>query len=329
METICEFNNGDASDFVYNSNYVKFDGVMSLKTEYDINVGTPSALGSGYMAMSAEINMTNYKTVESIEAGGDATVALTMTATGGGKGTWTHRIESSTAILLDSSSGAAYDFAGNQLAADWSLLSSAQKEAAFGSATGDNPLTTATTLGTFRMLIYSSSNTTPTCTVTAVPKDQLILPHGLISLSSYEVVQEATVTDTTSGNAVSRQAVTPDLETYYVYDTVNQEWNTISPTASAILSGGMTSAELADIPGEAWADLTADSESVGFAYALSMTASSETANVDLITLTVDMKGTWVGAVHGTDYTFAYTSNTNLQVNLLSSGNWKINYDAGA
>lgn len=329
VETICEFNNGDASDFVSNSHYVQFDGHMSLITSYDIRVSTPTALGSGYMATSGEINMANYKNVESIEAGGDATVTLTMTKTGGGKGTWTHRIDSSAAILLDSSSGAAYDFAGNQLAADWDSLTASQKEAAFGSATGDNPMTTAATLGTFRLLIYGSSSTKPTCTVTAIPKDQLILPHGLIGLSAYEVVQQASITDSTSGNAVSKQAVTPDLETYYVYNSADGVWETITATAASILTNGMTSAQVADIPGEAWASLTSDSESIGFAYALSMSSSSETCYVDQIDLTVDMKGTWVGAVHGTDYTFAYTSNTNLQVNLLSDGNWKINYDAGA
>ena len=329
LVTACNFNNGDATDFVYDSDFVTFDGVMSLKTTYEINVGVPAVLGSGYMATSAEIDMSDYKTVESIDISGESSVTLTMTATGGGKGTWTHAIASSAAILLDSDTGAAYDFDGNQLAANWASLTAAQKETAFGNASGSDPLTTAATLGTFQVLIYGTTSTAPTCTVTAIPNDQLILPQGLISLSSYEVIQQASVTDSTSGSAVSKQAVTPDLTNYYAYDTVNEEWVSVTATAAGILANGMTSTELAAVPAEAWTELTGNNETVGFAYALSMTASTETCNVDLITLTVDMKGTWVGAVHGTDYTFTYTSNTNLQVNLLSSGNWKINYDAGS
>ena len=327
LVTACNFNNGDATDFVYNADYVTFDGYMKLKTEYSINVGTPAALGSGYLASSAEIDMSNYKTVESIDVGGESTVTLTMTATGGGKGTWTHRIDSSAAVLK-TSAGAIYDFAGNKLADDWDALSSSQKEAAFASATGDNPLIAAAALGTFRFLIFGSTSTKPSCTITAVPPDQVIKPKGLMNLSAYETIQNVNVTDSKSGNAASKQAVTPDLTNYYSYDSVNEEWVQVTPTAAGILENGMTSTEIADVPAEAWAELTGDNEQVGFAYALSATNPSETLYVDCITLTVDMKGIWVSAVLGTDYIFAYISNTVLRFTIYESGSYKINYDAG-
>ena len=327
LVTACNFNNGDESDFVFNSDYVTFDGQMKLKTEYNINVGTPTALGSGYLATSAEINMSSYKTVESIDVGGESTVTLTMTATGGGKGTWTHRIDSSAAVLK-TSAGAVYDFAGNKLADDWSALSASQQVALFSSATGDNPLVAATTLQTFQFMIFGSTSTQPTCTITAIPPDQIVKPHGLMSLSAYETIQTVTVTDNAGGNAVSKQAVTTDLTNYYSYDSVNEEWVQVTPTATGILAGGMTSTEIADIPAEAWAELTGDGETVGFAYALSMTNSTETLYVDCITLTVDMKGIWKSAILGTDYIFAYISNTVLRFTLYASGSYKINYDAG-
>ena len=41
-------------------------------------------------------------------------------------------------------------------------------------------------------------------------------------------------------------------------------------------------------------------------------------------MTVDMKGTWNKAVHTQDYEYGY-SNTQLHVNILKNGSYKINY----
>ena len=118
--------------------------------------------------------------------------------------------------------------------------------------------------------------------------------------------------------------VTPDLVKYYTYK--NNSWQEVDITSvSGALTNGITSSELAAIDADAWASLINGGYQIGFAYALSMANSSETCNVDIITLTVDLKGVWKKALYGTDVTYGYNSNTNLNVKLLANGSYKINY----
>lgn len=463
VETACDFNNGDAEDFNFFPKYVTFDGTMKLTTAYNAEVSTPSACGNGYLSLSEEINLSEYKAVEAVAAGGGEAVGIALVSAGGGSGTWARVQENSTSILLIQgnayggagnllasnwagltdaekeavfdnadmldtlptalysthsitmntpttlgdgyvsvsdeidlsdyetvvglsasggksvgialvskgggsgtwtrvqensaavivSSGSAYDFNGNLLSNNWANLSAAEKVTVFGNATGDNPLTIANTLGafhfeiysednalptcsieeekavrTFRVAMFSTESETPACVITVLPKDQLIVPQGLISLASYADINTVTMNATTDGNAAIQYAVTPDLTNYYTYDSTNDEWVAVTATAAGVLTDGMTAAEIAAIPATAWAELTKTSEAVGFAYALSMTATSETCYVDAVTLTVNMVGTWRAAVYGTEYTYAYPNNISMVVNLLANGNWKINYDAG-
>jgi len=58
------FDNGDASDFTFNANYVAFDGYMHPKTiNSSVTMSTPNSLGSGYMSQSDDIDMSVYKNV--------------------------------------------------------------------------------------------------------------------------------------------------------------------------------------------------------------------------------------------------------------------------
>lgn len=64
--TSCEFNNADSSDFIYDEEYVEFDGKMKLKTNFAIPMSTPIALGSGFISESEEIDFAKYKKVEAV-----------------------------------------------------------------------------------------------------------------------------------------------------------------------------------------------------------------------------------------------------------------------
>lgn len=65
--TECSFDNSDSSDFVYDANYVGFDGTMHPLTERKLNVSTPAALGTdGFVSISNELDITQYKSLGSI-----------------------------------------------------------------------------------------------------------------------------------------------------------------------------------------------------------------------------------------------------------------------
>ena len=65
--TACSFNNSDATDFIYNVEFVEFDGTMRLKTVFDIPMSEPTILGDGYISESAEVDFSIYKKVTEVK----------------------------------------------------------------------------------------------------------------------------------------------------------------------------------------------------------------------------------------------------------------------
>lgn len=65
VTTICDFNNGDASDFVPDP-MVEFDGTMHLKTQHVIPMKDEGLLGEGRL-WSAPIDLSQFKVIEKIE----------------------------------------------------------------------------------------------------------------------------------------------------------------------------------------------------------------------------------------------------------------------
>ena len=324
--TACEFNNGDADDFNYDSDSVVFDGYMSLKTSYDVEMTTPVVLESGYLSTSENINTNQFKSFEGVnmELGAGA-IGVALVSTGGRVGTWARIEESGGSMLLIGSDSKVYSSDGTQIASDWNNLSSANKVTEFSSAADSLPAASLlTSLGSFTIAAFTGDTTPVECTFNAIPFNQVIKPKGLINIDGYETINSVTVTDNKSGSANIRILVTPDLTHYYTYK--NSAWQEVDITSiSGALTNGMTSSELAAINADAWASLIGDGYQIGFAYALSMETTSETCNVDAITLTVDLKGVWKKAIYGTDVTYGYNSNTNLNVKLLTNGSYKINY----
>lgn len=180
-------------------------------------------------------------------------------------------------------------------------------------------------LGEFKIVIYSSIlEDEIKCEMTVVPKDQLVLPKGLIDLSEYEGIDRAKVKYAATGNGMCRILATTDLAAYQTYDFAEETWKPIDHTdLEAVKASGIEAAQLADIPRPAWDVLGA--EKIGFAYLLSVEHSSDTCAVDELALQIDMKGRWEKAVHREDYTYGYAGNDTLRVELLTDGSYKINY----
>ena len=71
IETITqnEFDSSDKDDFIYNANYVIFDGTMHIKSELGVNTSTPEKLIDGYVSISDTINFAEYKSVSGVKVG--------------------------------------------------------------------------------------------------------------------------------------------------------------------------------------------------------------------------------------------------------------------
>lgn len=95
-----------------------------------------------------------------------------------------------------------------------------------------------------------------------------------------------------------------------------------------VLSEGLDVQALENISDKQW-DMffngTEGDAGLGIAFALSQEATSQVASIDDITMYVDMKGEWRSAHKGEDFEYGYPNNNLLRVQLLTDGDYKINY----
>lgn len=216
-----------------------------------------------------------------------------------------------------------------QLAPDWNALSDEEKVALFTATNGETPtVDELKTIGKFKILTYSEDNNLVECTVSAVPKDQLVLPKKLINLGGYEVVHSIAVTSaTTTSNSSVKVAFTKDLTTYIAYNKETATWQNVDATdVNTFSAGAMAASEVANIPEAKIAEL--GMKGFAIAYALAETNVADNCAVTALTIVADKKAPWNKAVYGTDATYSYPNSDVLEVKLLTNGSYKINYNAG-
>ena len=216
-----------------------------------------------------------------------------------------------------------------QLAPDWNALSDEEKVALFTATNGETPtIDELKTIGKFKILTYSEYNNLVECTVSAVPKDQLVLPKKLINLGGYEVVHSIAVTSaTTTSNSSVKVAFTKDLTTYIAYNKKTATWQNVDISSTNTFSAGaMDASEVANIPEAKIAEL--GMKGFAIAYALAETNVADDCAVTALTIVADKKAPWNKAVYGTDATYGYPNSDVLEVKLLTDGSYKINYNAG-
>lgn len=214
-----------------------------------------------------------------------------------------------------------------QLANDWSSLTDAEKEALFN-GTNFNSATTEElqSLGQFKVLAMSdsSSGSAANVKVRGIHNDFLVLPKEMFG-TSFNKIKEVNITENISDttNAKIRYVLTKDLIDYFTFS--NGTWEKLNTVdAGTVISSGMSADDLASISSTDWNNFYDDENGIGIAFAFHETALTQSTELDNLQMTVDMKGTWNKAVHTQDYEYGY-SNTQLHVNLLRNGSYKINY----
>ena len=237
-------------------------------------------------------------------------------------------------FLFRKEDGTAHKFDGSamvQVTSDWSALSSTDKETAFLAASTEFPPSSLLAgLGKYKPMVYSvdTAMVTPSGAVSASPKDRAVIPKALISLAGFEGIDKATLTNTLSGAGAGVVAVTTDLTTYKTLS--GGAWVDIDiSNISAFKSGGITPAVLTAITRAQWDSLTTGKQGIGFAYLPTVEVAGDVAIIADLSLTVDMKGAWTRATHATDFSYSYPKNNLLRVQLLTSGDYKVNYHESA
>lgn len=212
-----------------------------------------------------------------------------------------------------------------QVSNNWNGLSDQDKKKIFLSAQQElAPAIELQDLGKFKVLTYLESDIQPRYVLKAIPKDHLIVPKELISLDNIEGVDKVTVKVNLSGQGTCKVIVTTNLETFQTLK--DGVWVEIDHTdITAIAADGINAAQLSAITRIEWDALASGKGGIGFAYLPSIEDITDVCEIDKLELTVDMKGSWRKALHGTDYDYEYPTNNLLSVTLLTNGDYKINY----
>jgi hypothetical protein len=207
---------------------------------------------------------------------------------------------------------------------NWNSLSDTEKINTFdvhGLDIYDSSVNLASIPGDFRVLAYSTSDMQLSATLTKLPKPQTVLPTSLISLKSYEYVDSVSITYTVSGNGIIKVAMTKDLSSYYVYSS----GEFVEIDIDDIATDGNTPAEINSIPESDLHDFTSGVDGIAFAYYISISNTTDVAKLSEISIQADGKGVWKSAQPYTDFTYEYANNDLLRVNLITAGDYKINY----
>lgn len=203
-----------------------------------------------------------------------------------------------------------------KLADNWESLTDNEKLDLFQNVTADMPsITDLQAMG--KVKIVSLTGNKSIVRVKGVPKRTVVLPKDVFSVDFFATINSMTLNCNLSGAGQVGVAVTKDLETYYIFDN---RWKAIDVNNDAF----MTPTQLSALTSAEWKTLLGDDTTLGIAYSLELSDITDKADIDSLTLNVDMKGTWTKAIYGDEYTYEYF-NKSLQVDILKDGTYKVNY----
>ena len=216
----------------------------------------------------------------------------------------------------------------SQLSSDYSSMSDAEKIALFSTLTEDASISDLSTLNRFKVVSYHEGSSPVSCVLSAIPKDQLVLPNSLISLKSMPEILSIKITEdkTVSTDSDIKYAFTTDLTIYKAYNPVTLQWDIIN--VDNLLSEGMSASTIFGLSKDNIADFLGDSKEIGIGFVMYSTSTSNTISIDNLSITANMAGSWDKAMFGTDYKYGYPANDELSVTLLTNGDFKINYSEG-
>ena len=217
-------------------------------------------------------------------------------------------------------------YSWQKLADNWSSLTEQQKHEMFKNTKYLKPsVEEMKELGKFKIVSEDKLNVK----VSGIPNTQIVLPKKLISTSSFEYINKVTFTGLEEGEGLVKIAVTTDLKKYYIYDVESSSWIEINleENTDTLLDKCMSMDDVKKLTNEEWNAIISNElgSGIAFAFILDLMTEVDEAKVDNLTFNVDMKGSWCNTSPGIDYTYSYTNQDTLKVNLLKAGTYKINY----
>ena len=327
--TICRFDNGDSSSFLYESELdeddpfrtVTWDGNLSIKTSYDLGLGELTPCHNGYISTSHVIPLNRFRSKISLTV----TSELNEDATN----------QTNDVLKLFIKDDQLVSTTGQVITDHWTSLTDFEKEVFlknYGNSATNFSNTAVLDNDNIQIVTYTTNNEVKiTGTFVGIPNKKLIIPKGLIPTNSFVSILNANIIGTKNGRATAKVVVSQDLENWYtfkfnIYEWVpvvtelNNETGRFDPELENVANSGIDIDRLSDIT-----DWTMFNDGIAFAYLVTIEDEYSNAYIDELDLTVTMRGSWEN--YSKKY-YAYTKGT-LVVRVFDNGDYKINYKRGS
>ena len=171
------------------------------------------------------------------------------------------------------------------------------------------------------------SSTEKNTTTVYVPKPQVVLPTGDIDISEVHTIQSVNLVANQAGGGIVKSIVSVDGgTTWNGWD--GSQWVELADTnPETVKNNGMNPDDINNITSADWEALRNGSATIRFGYYLEIVdASTDVAETDQLEMVVDVYGEWGQVSEGVDYNATYDDATDtVTIDLLSSGNFKVNY----
>lgn len=174
----------------------------------------------------------------------------------------------------------------------------------------------------FKMLTWTDDSAVMKLRTIAIPFNKLVLANGDIGTTAIQSINSVTCTSTVNG--ASKLSIILSIDRGKTWLTWDNGWTTINPVAADAASFGITPIQLATLTKQNWLDLDVR-DTLRFGYYLELAANANICSTDLLTMSIDMRGRWRTEAPKADYNHYFINNETIQIELLSTGDFKINY----
>jgi hypothetical protein len=111
--------------------------------------------------------------------------------------------------------------------------------------------------------------------------------------------------------------------TWYTY---NDGWIEITTDTSVVGTDGITISQINEIPNTDW-NTFFSGDTIRFGYYLNKDNINDSLEIATLSVDADMNGRWKRGIHKTDYHYKYKKNNTFDIELLTDGDYKINYQS--
>lgn len=189
------------------------------------------------------------------------------------------------------------------------------------------PVPVFSSIANLTILTFTTSGTQKTMKTVQAPTAKFVT-SGDIPIGSIQAINQVSIANNTSGSGIVKMVVSIDSgTTWCTWDSASNGWKTVDTSnVNNVLDSGMDKTMMQARTKTDWINLIGTiPRTIRFGYALDIRASSNIANVDSISMSVDMRGRWRQTAPVAEQNVFYPGTSLIQVEIYASGDYKINY----